>query len=198
MKALKTLSFKKKKTFKICLLILLLNDHRVLHSFHIFWQEHWIDTIPEIPGTEGMVEGGLQSFWQDKGDLGLGKGESEQHGGICLLAGADGDNFLVFSSGLRWCSPRLSPLQQNLYWAGKDLLGEQVSVPQAGVKRWMLRSVQIYAGVSPVMINYSMYLQKICNYDHLLGFTCLCKVNLIKWVVHGTGHRYIPFPILSC
>lgn len=33
--------------------------------------------IPEIPGTEGMVDKGLQFFWHDKEDLGLGKGESE-------------------------------------------------------------------------------------------------------------------------
>lgn len=32
--------------------------------------------IPEIPGTESVVEEGLQS-WHDKGDPGLGKGESE-------------------------------------------------------------------------------------------------------------------------
>jgi len=33
--------------------------------------------IPEIPGTESIVEAGLQSLWQDKGELGLGKGETE-------------------------------------------------------------------------------------------------------------------------
>lgn len=35
--------------------------------------------IPEIPGTERIVEEGLQSFWQDDGELGLGKGGLEQN-----------------------------------------------------------------------------------------------------------------------
>lgn len=35
--------------------------------------------IPEIPGTERIVKEGLQSFWQDDGELGLGKGGLEQN-----------------------------------------------------------------------------------------------------------------------